>query len=276
MPTSKQFAREVEALAMTVTGYQSGKSGQSGLCDCIGLVMGAMSRLGHGSYPMHSTNYFARYEMDELRVLKSGETLQVGQLLYKANDDESDLNERYKPSGRYYRENDLHNYYHVGVITSLNPLEITHCTQSRSINGIRRDGSAKGWTHVGELNGVDYDVPALKQEEIMKTAYVSVPEGTSTVNLRKRPDSSAPLIKRINKGVVLDVLEQADGWAKVVDPTGAVGYIMSEFLKLLEYANEGGKPATETADSMPFEENIINRLERQEMLLNAILEAVGR
>ena len=39
MPSNKEFAQEVEALALTVTGYQEGKSGQNGLCDCIGLIM---------------------------------------------------------------------------------------------------------------------------------------------------------------------------------------------------------------------------------------------
>ena len=96
MPTSKEFAREVEALALTVTGYQTGKSGQNGLCDCVGLIMGAMTTLGRGSYPMHSTNYFARYQMDSLRVLSGAELLSVGQLVYKANNDQNDLNDRYK------------------------------------------------------------------------------------------------------------------------------------------------------------------------------------
>ena len=45
MPTAKEFAYEVEDIALTVTGYQTGKSGQNGLCDCIGLIMGAVNRL---------------------------------------------------------------------------------------------------------------------------------------------------------------------------------------------------------------------------------------
>ena len=44
MPTAKEFANEVQELALTITGYQTGKSGQNGLCDCIGLIMGAMAR----------------------------------------------------------------------------------------------------------------------------------------------------------------------------------------------------------------------------------------
>lgn len=251
MPTAKEFTYEVEDIALTVTGYQEGKSGQNGLCDCIGLVIGAMSK----SYPMHSTNYFARYQMDNLRVLKSGETLQVGQLLYKATSDQSDLNDRYKPGGRYHTPKDMLDYYHVGVITDLNPLEITHCTSGGGVNGIKRDSSTKGWTHVGELKGVDYvaDTNVGNNEEatMSKTAYVSVPAGTTTANLRKRPDKSAPLIKRIMKGTVVDVLEQADGWAKIVDPEGDKGYMMAEFLKALENADaESGEGDRQTAEDL--------------------------
>ena len=265
MPTAKEFANAVQELALTITGYQNGKSGQNGLCDCIGLVMGAMSQLGRGSYPMHSTNYFARYQMDSLRTLKSGETLQVGQLLYKHNDDQDDLNDRYKSGGRYYVEGDLRNYYHVGVVTDLSPLEITHCTSSGNISGIKRDSSTKGWTLVGELRGVDYATKHEEDNMISRTAYVVVPEGTSTVNLRQRPDKSAPLVKRIKAGTVLDVLEEADGWAKVVDPDGERGYMMTEFLKFLTYGDvevpdepedaqqEAETPADEVTLTLPRE-----------------------
>lgn len=255
MPTAKEFAYEAEDIALTVTGYHEGKSGQNGLCDCIGLIMGAMNRLSRISYPIHDTNYFRRYQTNNLRTLKSGETLQVGQILYKARADQSDLDDRYKPGGRYHTPNDMQDYYHVGVITSLSPLEITHCTQDGSISGIKRDSSTKGWTHVGDVKGVDYatDTNVGRNEEatMSKTAYVSVPAGTSTANLRKRPDKSAPLIKRIMKGTVVDVLEQSDGWAKIVDPEGDKGYMMTEFLKALENADaESGEGDRKTAEDL--------------------------
>ena len=69
MPTAKEFAYEVEDIALTVTGYHEGKSGQNGLCDCIGLIMGAVNRLRRISYPIHDTNYFRRYQTNNLRAL---------------------------------------------------------------------------------------------------------------------------------------------------------------------------------------------------------------
>lgn len=243
MPTAKDFASEVDELAQTITGYQIGKSGQNGLCDCIGLVMGAMARLGRDSYPMHSTNYFARYQMDGLRILSPDERLAVGRLVYKANKDQSDLDDRYKPGGRYHVESiGLVNFYHVGVVTAENPLEITHCTQSGNIRGIKRDSSTKGWTHVGEMRGVDYGLRDNYTQEdyaMSKTAYVVSPDGKA-VRLRKTPavDGGYNTIAKVSTGTVLDVPEQAGEWATVVTPDGQRGYMMTKFLKFLEYADD--------------------------------------
>jgi len=288
MPSAKDFVKEVEALSLTITGYFIGKSGQNGLCDCIGLIMGAMTRLGHGSYPLHSTNYFARYEMANLRVLKSGETLRVGQIVYKANNDQSDLNDRYKPGGRYYRENDLLNYYHVGVITDLSPLEITHCTQDGSIRGIKRDSSTKGWTHIGEIRGVDFaaDTNVGNNEEaiVSKTAFVTTPDG-KPARLRSAPTTKGDYntITKLDIGTFVDVLEvgTSDGeeWATVIAPDNVKGYMMTKFLKILEYADEEPPDQAENAQEQPsgasFEQEVLDRLTRIEERLNAIDGGVG-
>ena len=266
MPTAKEFSNEVEALALTITGYQNGKSGQNGLCDCIGLVMGAMARLGRGSYPMHSTNYFTRYQMNGLRTI-GGEDLQVGQLVYKARSDTSQLNARYQPGGRYYT-GDMLDYYHVGVVTGISPLEITHCTSYNAISGIVRDSSTKGWTHVGELMSVDYgtnfaqDNHVLTNEEatlMSKTAYVSVPAGTSTANLRSRPNKKSDRIARVAVGTVVDVLEEADGWAQIKTPDGNIGYMMVEFLK--PFGSDEEEPAqNETQEAEQTVETVLDEV----------------
>lgn len=239
MPTAKEFAREVEALALTVTGYQTGKNGQNGLCDCIGLIMGAMANLGRGSYPMHSTNYFARYQMTDIRPTSG--PFSIGQVVYKARDDQSDLNDRYKAGGRYYT-GDLLDYYHVGVVTDTDPVEITHCTQDGSISGIKRDNSAKNWTHVGELRGVSYAVSAPEEENTMsKTAYVTATNGLP-VRMRKAPGTDSDTIAKLQIGTVVEVVEvgNADGeaWATIIDPDGRRGYMMEKFLLYLEHADE--------------------------------------
>lgn len=240
MPTAIEFARAVEELALTITGYQTGKKGQNGLCDCIGLVMGAMTRLGRGSYPMHSTNYFARYQMDGLRVLSPAERLGFGQLVYKANSDQSGLNDRYKAGGRYYTGDTL-NYYHVGVVTAVSPLEITHCTSSGNISGIKRDSNTKGWTHVGELRGVDYALAHNREEDAVAMADKMVVYALSggTVRMRERPSLDAPTKIKVPVGETVIVNESADGWAQI-EYNGETGYMMTRYLA----------PATAEADSI--------------------------
>jgi hypothetical protein len=202
---------------------------------------------------MHSTNYFARYQMEGLRPI-GGEELTIGQLVYKAREDIGQLNDRYKPDGRYYKpEHGLTDYYHVGVVTDKNPLEITHCTSYGSVSGIVRDGSTKGWTLVGELLGVDYatDIHVGRNEEepiMSRTAYVAnLAPGTTTANLRTRPNASADRITKVTMGTVVDVLEEADGWARISTPDGDTGYMMSQFLKPLGV--EGEEPAEEPQEA---------------------------
>ena len=112
-----------------------------------------------------------------------------------------------------------------------------------------------------------------------KTAYVTVPAGTTTANMRKRPNKKADLVKRITKGTVVEVLEQADGWSKIQDPTGDRGYMMSEFLKELAYADEDAPEAAEDAQQQAsesgFEQEVLERLTRIEERLNAIDGSVG-
>lgn len=241
MPTQKEFAREVEELSLTVTGYQTGKSGQNGLCDCIGLIMGAMTRLGRGSYPMHSTNYFARYQMDSLRPIDT-KSLRTGQIVYKAKNDQSGLDDRYKPGGRYYT-GDLLDYYHVGAITDTDPLEITHCTQDGSISGIKRDSNAKGWTHVGEIRGVDYAVGSIPENteggsKMSQKALVTAATG-GTVRMRKLPTTDSETLKKVPVGSAVLVNESAEGWSQITHE-GTTGYMMSQYLQIIPDGDPDG------------------------------------
>ncbi len=221
------FLGEVRRIAALPLTYRWGGRGVDGTCDCIGLIMGAMYAAGHAKYPMHSTNYFARHEMDSLEKLEGG--VELGEIVYKARADTGGLNDRYKPGGRYYT-GDMLDYYHVGVVTGVEPLEITHCTESAGINGIAYDSSLKGWTHHGRLKDVAYEGG---EDDTRVDAYKAVvkSENGLPVKLRPTPGTEKPYIAKIAVGTVLDVTEQAQGWAKVILPNGTRGYMMSEFLE---------------------------------------------
>lgn len=270
MPTGKELAQEVYELASTIVSYEIGKSGQNGRCDCIGLIMGAMSALARKSYPMHSTNYFARYEMQYLRPMDES-ALEDGMLVYKAREDAGQLNERYKPGGRYYT-GDMLDYYHVGVVTDTNPLEITHCTESGNVSGIVRDTKTKGWTHYGAMLNVDYNSREVKQ--MLYEAKVMAAQG-STVNLRKGPYSSAAVIDRVKLGVTVTVNEEADGWAQVVTPSGDIGYMMTQFLERTEDTAETAQDGQEQASMTVWQEAVLDRLDRIIEVIKGQQEGVG-
>ena len=205
--------------------YRTGGTGDNGTCDCIGAVMGGMYRLGRAEYPLHSSNYFARYQTDELREIGSAETLLPGEVVYKSKDDPSELHARYLPGGTHCT-GDTRNYYHAGMVVSASPLIIVHCTSSGGVNGFTRDERLGGWRWAGRVRGVSYE----EDEEMNETAVVTVTSGT-TVNLRIRPSQQSRRVAKVHAGTQVTITEQADGWAKVITPQGEKGYMMTQFLK---------------------------------------------
>lgn len=236
MITSTDFVRQVKAIAATNPTYRTGGRGVDGTCDCIGLIMGAMYRLGTSKYPMHSTNYFARYETADKQPLKGEWQLQPGMIVYKDREDNGQLNERYKPGGRYYT-GDLLDYYHVGVVASVNPLEITHCTQTNNINGMARDTSVRGWTQCGWVKGVTPTELTEEGESDMAGYQATVTAANGQpVKMRSGPNTrnEKNVLKKLAVGTVVEVVDEgtSDGveWSTIV-ADGVRGYMMSQFLK---------------------------------------------
>lgn len=234
----QKFVEAVLAIAAKQPTYRTGGTGKDGTCDCIGLIMGAMYALGRRRYDMHSTNYFARYQMDDLRPIGSELDYRYGMVVYKARADTGDLNARYQPGGRYYT-GDMLDYYHVGVVTNVMPLHITHCTSDGSADGIKTDYAMGGWRYGGELKDIDYKTGGTSME-VLYRATVKAKKG-ETVNLRVSPKDGTKLIDRVPIGTGVDVWEDAQGWAHIQTDTGRVGYMQSKYL-----ARQDGAETPET------------------------------
>lgn len=225
--TNAEFVANVKRIADSMPSYRTGGDGSDGTCDCIGLVMGAVQK----EYPMHSTNYFARFEVDEMVKVEDAAELLAGDLVFKTRSQSNpryDLHERYREGGRYYKTGDLLDYYHVGAITSVHPLEITHCTQSNNVDGIAYDTTLDGWTHVAKWTGETED-----ETNAVQTVMRVYAENQKPVRMRKRPDTSAETIIEVPVGELVQVLEEAAGWAKIRYINDS-GYMMREFLKPAE------------------------------------------
>lgn len=254
MISKRTFINNILEIQSRSPTYRERGLGADGTCDCIGLIMGAMYEAGHKKYAMHCSNYFARYQMQEMYTVSRPEHLFTGMIVYKAREDTSDLDVRYQPGGRYHT-GDMLDYYHVGVVLTANPLAIIHCTSGGGVNGITTDSTMGKWSFGGRLKGVDYSndgVDVIEEEETMEpyTAIVSNGKaGTTTVNMRSRPNPDGPIIVRVPIGAKVEVQTQADGWARIVW-NGTIGYMMTEYLVKAENATDTDENASAGASDL--------------------------
>lgn len=140
------FVAAVLRNAQRVNRYKLGGDGSDGTCDCIGLVIGAVRMLGLSWTGTHGSNYAARYKTYNLRPINCADELAPGQLVYKARDPQHD---KYNLPAGYDGHPDQRDYYHVGVVTCVAPIEITHCTTVTG--GIKSDDKLGAWAYCGEL-----------------------------------------------------------------------------------------------------------------------------
>lgn len=242
------FVAKVRAIADRNPTYRTGGVGKDGTCDCIGLVMGAMYEMGHKKYDLHSSNYFARYQMQTLKkVYEKG--LAVGQILYRSRKDGGQLNARYQAGGRYYNGDKL-DYYHAGVVTRVNPLEIIECTESGYISGIVISSDAKKWQYAGELKDVLYEgyEPDEREETLVSYKAVVTTE-KDPLRVREWPETGT-ILGKVPKGRTVDVLAEAgDGWPKI-RYNELIGYVSEQYLTPIGAAQTEPEETPEETDEV--------------------------
>lgn len=238
--TVQAFLQAVGAICGEKPSYRIGGDGSDGTCDCVGLLMGAIRRCGPSSFPLHSSNYFARWRIDK-PVPAEQAALAPGMAVIKARADTGQLNSRYKAGGSFCNGDPL-DYYHIGVVLSISPLKIVHCTSGGGANGIVTDTRLTGWTHAGRILDIE------EEPDMTRTAAVSTPDG-NPLKLRPSPDTDHPPVARIPNGSTVTVLADAQGWAKTVWQ-GQTGYCMSRFLTYGDPAAPGLQPVLERLDTI--------------------------
>lgn len=87
-------------------------------------------------------------------------------------------------------------------------------------------GAQAGWASTDFLVLADA-FPGQVQSSA--TAYVNIPSGTGTVNLRARPSTSAALLGSISHGSAVTVLVSDGSWCQVQSAAGE-GYVMARYL----------------------------------------------
>ena len=203
--------------------YQLGQDGSDGTSDCIGLIIGALELCGFEWPGVHGSNWAARNAMSTLGYISSAKDCFLGEVVYKARepgDAKYDLPSSYKNSA------DQKDYYHVGVVTCLNPFTITHCTGVDG--GIKYDYSLGAWHYGGKLKYVNYD----DEEELPMEAYKArvLSEDGNPVNMRKNPSANSKILVKVPYGGIVEVTGKVNETWSAIEYNGRPGYMMSKFL----------------------------------------------
>ena len=148
------FLAAVDAIAAEHPAYRLGGKAADGTCDCIGLIIGALNRCGVKWPGIHGSNWAARNAMAWLKPVSCADDLAVGDVVYKAK---APGQAGYRLPDRYAAGPDLNDYYHVGVVRSISPLRIIHCT---SPGGMKTDTRLGRWAWAGGLRLLGEDTPS--------------------------------------------------------------------------------------------------------------------
>jgi hypothetical protein len=210
--------------------YRLGMDGTGRLCDCIGLVIGGIRRAGGTWTGTHGSNWAARNAVDILPE----HYLQEGMVALKSR---GPGEAGYNLPAQYAGHPDKRDYYHVGVVTSVHPLEITHCTSWAGGGGIKRDTSLGNWKHFWRLKNVAYTKDEDMEPAETRIAEVYADSG-STVNMRSSPSRNGAVVKKIPIGDSVAVLDDdsAANWV-FVEHGDKRGWVMSDYMKTEEEAS---------------------------------------
>ena len=251
MPTTvSKFVEKCNEVYEAKPKYQNGASDLSE-CDCIGMDKYSFRQNGV-KFSSTGTNWSFRNQVDNIRELKSADQLQVGDVVFKAyapGESGYNLPEKYQQGGSGYN-GDLNDYYHIGTVKSVNPLQIIHMTSPTA----KMDTTLKnkGWDYAAQwkkdyISDYSPEPQPVPPEPTPPTPEPEMAvvwsENGKPVNSRKGPDETYPLslAGKIPVDSMVTVNEttvnsQGEDWSKCdyTDPKGVKWkgiWIKSCFLK---------------------------------------------
>ena len=207
--------------------------GSDGYCDCIGLIIGAIRRMGLKWTGIHGSNWAARKEIVDLKPIKSQSDLEVGDIVLKAVPQGRsgwDLPSRYRKGGKYYN-GDTNDYYHAGVVYSINPFQIRHMSSKMTID--TKVNTFYPWNYYGKSRQLVQAStnPVYSPSKETCTAVVVAKSG-KTVNLRRSPNKKSGIMVQVPLGKLVTITSPGEEWAAVTYDHFK-GYMMAEFLDIV-------------------------------------------
>ena len=234
MTILEKFIQKVLVIKALQPRYRQPGDGSDGTCDCVGLVIGAFRRAGISWSGIHGSNWFARKEVTGLTQIKSQSDLKVGDVVFKIYEPGQAgyaLPGRYKKGGKYYN-GDVRDYMHIGVVTSVNPFNITHM----GVPSVKVDTSiGKYWKYKGWLTRLGKEPVAElpKQTPVAQCKAKVVAKSGRYVKMRKEPSKKCGLYEEIPIGSIVTIEEPGDQWAKISYGKWKNYYMMAEFLEII-------------------------------------------
>ena len=236
----KQIQREkyvegVKSIYVEKPGYELGHDGSDGKCDCIGMVRGGLDRAGAKDVKnLSGTNRAARKAINNLQQIAGSAELMVGDVVLKTRDKDDKsmpLPDRYREGGADYdaRLGET-NFTHIGTVTRVYPLEITHMTSPTA----KVDTKLGNWSWFGELPWVEYEAapePEPEPEPLPAMTAVVTAESGNSVKMRAKPSTRCSMYWDVPVGTVVDLIERGDSWSRI-RWKGISGYMMTKFLKI--------------------------------------------
>ncbi len=239
MVTLDAFLQGIRENVSRINHYELGHNGSDSGCDCIGLIIGALELCGFDWPGVHGSNWAARNAMTTLDHIADTRNLFLGEIVYK---DKEPGEAGYNLPSSYKNSTDQRDYYHVGVVTSINPLCITHCTGVDG--GIKRDNTLGKWRWGGELKYVNYGA----EDEPMECLYQAkvYAENGFPVKMRSQPSTKSTVIASLPVGTIVGVFDVMDDWCGI-QCNGQGGYMMSKFLEPIPASQGPSEPISGTA-----------------------------
>lgn len=231
------YAKTVRGIAEEMPDYRIGGDGSDGTCDCVGLGIGAQRRMGIQYDGLHGTNWAARHEAVELCEIQSVKQLRVGDNVLKAR---APGDKGWALPDRYGDDPDQNDYYHMGVVLSVDPLQIVHCTEPTC----KWDTKLGRWSHVFMwrqlVNAIDAPAQGERVEEemTMEALYEAqvVLKESKSLNIRAGRSTAARKIGSVPNGATVIVCE-GGAWP-LIEYDGLQGYVCKDYLKAIEPAPE--------------------------------------
>lgn len=225
LSVTKLIASALECLGWP---YESpGNNDRSGI-DCSGLWVKCFRDQGSSIY--HGSNTIFHDYCTRTEKLTSVSQLKPGMAVFKCKAwTDADKRNKWhgKPPG---------NLSHIGMVTSVNPLVITHATSPVCT----QDFKLGQWAYCGYVRGVDYGfdpvpspdpepVPEPVPEPEGKTMIVTAENG-KPVNFRTGPSIKRALVAKIALGETVTVYGQQGEWSQA-KYRSKTGWMMSKYLR---------------------------------------------